>query len=87
MSQKVPCSEHKIVDSAKCLTCIKTNIQATVDHECRFTSYELGWPGSVTDVKIWKNSHIWMHRRKYFKNGEYILLDKGMISLVQYSVC
>ncbi|PPQ80935.1 hypothetical protein CVT24_012866 [Panaeolus cyanescens] len=28
------------------------NIQATVDHERRFTSFELGWPGSVPDSKI-----------------------------------
>ncbi|KAF8233233.1 hypothetical protein L208DRAFT_1267524 [Tricholoma matsutake] len=37
---------------------VKTNIQMTVDHERRFTSYELGWPGAVTDIKIFKNSHL-----------------------------
>ena len=46
-------------------------------HERRFTSYELGWPGAVTDIKIFKNSHLWMNRREYFKDGEYILVDKG----------
>jgi hypothetical protein len=48
-----------------------------VDHSRRFISYDLGWPGSVTDVKMFKNSHLWIHRRQYFKNGEYILVDKG----------
>ncbi|KAJ4465179.1 hypothetical protein C8J55DRAFT_493598 [Lentinula edodes] len=28
----------------------QTNMQATVDDECRFTSFELGWPGCVTDM-------------------------------------
>ncbi|KAJ7353019.1 hypothetical protein DFH08DRAFT_987010 [Mycena albidolilacea] len=41
------------------------NIQATCDHEKRFTSFEIGWPSTVTD-----------HRHQYFKSGEYILVDK-----------
>ncbi|KAF8229102.1 hypothetical protein L208DRAFT_1187038, partial [Tricholoma matsutake] len=56
---------------------ISTNIQMTVDHERRFTSYELGWPGAVTDIKIFKNSHLWMNCWEYIKDGEYILVDKG----------
>ena len=47
---------------------LKTNIQATVDHEARFTLYDLGWPSAVTDVKIFKNSDLWMHHRNYFRN-------------------
>ena len=58
---------------------IQTNLQATVDHQCCFTSHELGWPGSVPDMKVWKQSHIWMHHQDYFKNGEYILVDKGRL--------
>jgi len=61
---------------------MQTNIQATVDHQCRFTSHELGWPGSVPDMKVWKQSHLWMHRQDYFKNGEYILVDKGGYLLI-----
>ena len=48
-----------------------------VDHSCQFISYDLGWPGSVTDVKMFKNLHLWIHQHQYFKNGEYILVDKG----------
>jgi hypothetical protein len=55
-------------------------MQATVDHELRFTSFEIGWPGSVTDVKVFQNSHLWLRRRDYFKNGECILVDKGYMS-------
>ena len=58
------------------------NIQATVDHEARFTSYDLGWPSAVTDVKIFKNSDLWMHHHNYFRNGEYILVDKGIIYFI-----
>jgi hypothetical protein len=48
-----------------------------VDHEHRFISFELGWPGSDTDIKMFKLSDLWVHRREHFKNGEYILVDKG----------
>lgn len=57
----------------------QTNIQATCDHECRFTSYELGWAGAVTDVKIFKNSDVWQRRHIYFHGEEYIFVDKGLI--------
>ncbi|EJF59916.1 hypothetical protein DICSQDRAFT_40900, partial [Dichomitus squalens LYAD-421 SS1] len=52
-----------------------TNIQTTVDHTGRFTSYDLGWPGSVPDSCIFRNSHIWSHRHLYFSEGEYIFVD------------
>ena len=52
-------------------------IQATVDHCGRFTSYELGWPGSVQDSRVWKNSDLWLNRNEYFQEHEYILVDKG----------
>lgn len=56
---------------------LKTNIQTVVDHMRRFISFDLGWPGSVTDIKMFKHSYLWTHRRLHFKNGEYILVDKG----------
>ncbi|KAG2066577.1 hypothetical protein BDR04DRAFT_1129974 [Suillus decipiens] len=34
------------------------NIQAIVNHEAQFTGIELGWPRSVSDVTMWKKSHI-----------------------------
>ncbi|KAF8830096.1 hypothetical protein HHX47_DHR2000723 [Lentinula edodes] len=58
-------------------------MQATVDDECRFTSFKLGWPGCVTDNKIFKYSHLWQHWHQYFKNGEYILVDKGAVHWYQ----
>ncbi|KIM72617.1 hypothetical protein PILCRDRAFT_93387 [Piloderma croceum F 1598] len=53
--------------------CTQGNIQATMDHEHHFTSYDMGWPGSVLDMKVWKQSHLWVHKHQYFKNGWYIL--------------
>ncbi|KIO27598.1 hypothetical protein M407DRAFT_23157 [Tulasnella calospora MUT 4182] len=53
------------------------NIQATVDHLRCFTSYEIGHGGSVPDVTIFKQSHMWMHRPAYFELGQFILADKG----------
>jgi len=55
----------------------QVNVQASVDHEWCSTSFEMGWPGSIPDNKIWKQSHIWIHHHQYFKNGKYILVDKG----------
>ncbi|RDX43329.1 hypothetical protein OH76DRAFT_1361348 [Lentinus brumalis] len=52
-------------------------IQATVDHRGRITSYDYGWPGSVQDSRVFSSSHLWCHRRRYFRRHEYILVDKG----------
>jgi DDE superfamily endonuclease len=52
-------------------------VQATVDHEKRFTSFDLGWPGSVPDVTVFKASYIWTNRVAHFSQGEYLLADKG----------
>ncbi|KAG2076575.1 hypothetical protein BDR04DRAFT_1204618 [Suillus decipiens] len=42
------------------------NIQAIVDHKMWFISVDLGWPGSVSDVTMWKKLHVWHHRQDYF---------------------
>ena len=52
-------------------------IQATCDHRAIFTSYDFGWPGSVQDSRVFKNSHLWRHKDEYFGEHEYILVDKG----------
>lgn len=60
---------------------VKVVIQATVDHRGRFTSYELGWPGSVQDSRIFKESAIWKELERYFRDHEYIIVDKGAFQL------
>ncbi|TFK58518.1 hypothetical protein BDN72DRAFT_912609 [Pluteus cervinus] len=49
-----------------------------VDHQKRFISYDMGWPGSMNDVTILKASHLWINRRQYFTGNEYLLADRGM---------
>ncbi|EPS93144.1 hypothetical protein FOMPIDRAFT_1087708, partial [Fomitopsis schrenkii] len=53
-------------------------VQATVDHRACFTSYDFGWPGSVQDSRVFRNSHLWRNRHEYFEPHEYILVDKGV---------
>lgn len=42
-----------------------------------FTAYEIGWPGSVTDSTVFKQSDMWLRKELYFEEDEYILVDKG----------
>lgn len=55
----------------------QANVQATVDHEGYFTSYDIGWPASVTDIQVFKRSKIWSERAAHFHADEYLLADKG----------
>jgi hypothetical protein len=56
------------------------NVQATVDHDGYFTSYDIGWPASQNDITIFKKSTIWRQRDRYFHEGDYLLADKGMLT-------
>lgn len=69
----------ELMNLATVLDIRRTNMQATCDHTGEFASFELGWPGAVTDVEVWKNSDVWKRRHLYFKNGKYILVDKGKL--------
>ena len=64
--------------STGCSSSDESMIQAICDHHGIFTEYELGWPGSVVDVMVFKQSEVWMKKEKYFDEDEYILADKGM---------
>lgn len=58
---------------------MQVNIQLVCDHCRKIISYDMGWPGSMTDVTIFKNSHIWKNRRSYFEGNEYLLADRGVV--------
>ncbi|KAF8836148.1 hypothetical protein BDN67DRAFT_911699, partial [Paxillus ammoniavirescens] len=63
------------------------NIQATVDHTRHFTSFDMGWPGSVADVTMWTSSFIWQNRHTHFGNfpeNKLLLADKGVWRCNQY---
>ena len=53
-------------------------LQAVCDDRSAFTHYDLGWPGSATDAKIYRESDIFIKRHQLFEDGEFILADKGM---------
>ncbi|KAJ7668133.1 hypothetical protein B0H17DRAFT_903748, partial [Mycena rosella] len=38
------------------------SIFAIIDSDLQFGAWDLGWPGSVTDAQVFKNSHFWRHR-------------------------
>lgn len=42
-----------------------------------FFSYLIGWPGSVHDAKVFKNSDAYKNRNSYFSRGQYLLGDQG----------
>lgn len=56
-------------------------LQAVCDDELRFTNCFVGYPSSVSDVRIFRNSHLFKNivedEQKYFSDGEYILGDKA----------
>ena len=60
------------------LIIIQVIIQATCDINGVFTSYDFGWPGSVQDSCMLKESHLWHHKEQYFNTHKYILVDKGV---------
>ena len=41
----------------------------------------MGWPGSVQDTRVFRSSALWIERGKYFADDEFILADKGKLSV------
>lgn len=37
----------------------------------------MGWPGSVQDTAVFKESDLWLKKAQHFEDDEYILADKG----------
>lgn len=61
-----------------CVNIIQLAAQVVCDHLGRIQSYELGWPGSVSDVTMFQESDLWLNKEKYFADDEYILVDRGL---------
>lgn len=56
-------------------------LQAICDHQLNFTNCFTGYPSSVTDTRIFRNSDIYRefltNPGNYFPNNEYIIGDKA----------
>lgn len=56
-------------------------LQAVCDSELVFTDCFAGYPGSVGDIRVFRNSDLWSevqkNRQIYFPNEEYIIGDKA----------
>ncbi|GBC48126.2 putative nuclease HARBI1 [Rhizophagus irregularis DAOM 181602=DAOM 197198] len=52
-------------------------LQGIVDYRGMFIDYEIGWPGSVHDAKIYKNSYFYRNISKIIKGEEYLLGDSA----------
>ena len=40
----------------------------------------MGWPGSVQDTTVFRESQIWKFKSRHFADDEYLLADKGSFS-------
>ncbi|CAG8624762.1 5385_t:CDS:2, partial [Cetraspora pellucida] len=52
-------------------------LQAVVDHQGLFINYNVGYPASVHDVKVFWNSSLYCYRNQLFKDNDYILADSA----------
>lgn len=52
-------------------------LQAICDHKKRFLDVFIGFPSSVHDNRIFRNSPVFNKSSKFFQQGEKILRDKA----------
>ncbi|GES78453.1 putative nuclease HARBI1 [Rhizophagus clarus] len=55
----------------------KDEIFGIVDHNGIFIDYEIGWPGSVHDAKVYQNSYFYQNYRTLIKGWDYLLGDSA----------
>ncbi|CAG8801095.1 13468_t:CDS:2, partial [Gigaspora margarita] len=53
------------------------HLQGIVDHKGLFINYDIGWPASVHDAKVFQNSNIYNQSTNFFKGEEYLLGDSA----------
>lgn len=51
--------------------------QGIVDHRGIFIDYEIGWPGSVHDAKVYRNSFFYQNVSTLIKGWDYLLGDSA----------
>ncbi|CAG8619505.1 629_t:CDS:1 [Paraglomus occultum] len=61
------------------------HLQGVVDHDGLFTTYNVGWPASVHDAKVFKNSSVVKMRSQFFIEQDYLLVD-GAYPLSEFTI-
>ncbi|CAI2200686.1 13987_t:CDS:1, partial [Funneliformis geosporum] len=51
--------------------------QGIVDFHGIFISYDIGWPGSIHDAKVYKNSSFYKKKNELIINNDYLLGDSA----------
>ncbi|CAG8818881.1 3902_t:CDS:1, partial [Dentiscutata erythropus] len=54
------------------------HLQGIVDHRGYFIHYDIGWPASVYDAKVFQNSSIYTQQNIFFEGEEYLLGDSAL---------
>ncbi|XP_016665078.1 putative nuclease HARBI1 [Acyrthosiphon pisum] len=76
---KAPKQDAEVYVTRKCNYAI--TLQAITNAELKFTDVFVGYPGSVSDTRIFRNSDIFINimrnQKFYFPNDEHILGDKA----------
>ena len=53
------------------------HLQAVVDHRGLFTFYDIGYPASVHDAKVFRNSKLYLCKDQLFEEQDYLLADSA----------
>ncbi|CAG8677124.1 12828_t:CDS:1, partial [Dentiscutata heterogama] len=53
------------------------HLQAVIDHRGIFLNYDLGYPASVHDAKVFRNSSLYRCRNQLFEETDYVLADSA----------
>ncbi|CAG8809809.1 24598_t:CDS:2, partial [Gigaspora margarita] len=61
------------------------HLQGIVDYKGLFINYDIGWPASVHDAKVFQNSNIYKQSANFFEKEEYLLGDSAY-SLVPFVI-
>lgn len=51
--------------------------QGIVDHRGIFISYDIGWPDSVYDAKVYRNSYFYANRSTLIKGNDFLIGDSA----------
>lgn len=76
---KAPKEDSEVYITRKCNYAV--TLQAVCDHNLKFTDVFVGYPGSVSDTRIFRNSDLYKmvenNQRSFFSENEVIIGDKA----------